>query len=185
MKVYLFLANGFEEVEALTPVDVLRRAGVSVTMVSVSGSYQVTGAHQIVVRADQLFTELDYHDAEMLILPGGMPGSDNLFAHAGLKDLLIKSHKKGTMLAAICAAPYIFGQLGFLQGHKVTCYPGFEDRLTGAEIMPGPVVVSDNIITATGVGVAMDFALVLLEELLDQETAKQLAERMVYDRKLL
>lgn len=179
-KVYVFLADGFEEVEAIIPVDVLRRAGIEVITVSVTGRSQVMGAHKIIVHADQDFLESDFKDADMLVLPGGMPGSDNLFAHEGLKQILVNAAQRNTRMAAICAAPYIFGELGLLEGRRATCFPGFEKRLKDAVYVDDDVVVSDQYITAKGIGVATEFALTLVRELTDRQTADQLAARMVF-----
>ena len=125
--VYLFLAEGFEEVEALTVVDLLRRAKCEVTSVSVTGSKAVCGGHGITVMADALFEEVSFHDAKMLVLPGGLPGVTNLQSHEGLMTLLREKHASGVTLAAICAAPMILSQLGLLQGEKATIYPAMQE----------------------------------------------------------
>ncbi|MBI9061866.1 MAG: DJ-1/PfpI family protein, partial [Marinilabiliaceae bacterium] len=146
-KVVLFLAKGFEEVEALTPVDVLRRAGINVTTVSISNDLRVTGARQITVLADALFTDIDYSNIDMIILPGGMPGTSNLNNHQELRKLLVDFAAKNKLIAAICAAPMILGELGLLKGKTVTCYPGFESHLKGANVTTQSVVTDKNIIT--------------------------------------
>jgi 4-methyl-5(b-hydroxyethyl)-thiazole monophosphate biosynthesis len=124
--IYVFLAEGFEEIEALTPVDVLRRAGLSVKTVSVMDQYIVTGAHGVPVLADVMFDEVFAEDVEMILLPGGLPGATNLDAHEGLSGMILNFAKAEKPLAAICAAPLVFGNRGLLEGKKATCYPGFE-----------------------------------------------------------
>ena len=179
-KAYIFLAEGFEEVEAMTPVDLLRRAGVEVTLVSVTGSRLVCGARQITVQADILFEEADFSDADLLILPGGMPGTLHLGDCEGLKGFLMKAAEENGRIAAICAAPTVLGKLGLLNGRKAICYPGMEDGLTGAEVTVEPVVTDGNITTSRGLGTAIPFALRLIEELSGKETADRIAESVVY-----
>ena len=133
--IYVFLAEGFEEVEALTPVDVLRRAGLPVKTVSVTGVLTVNGAHGVPVVADMVFEEVKEEDAEMIVLPGGLPGATNLDAHEGLGKLIMTFAEAGRPLSAICAAPLVYGKRGLLKGKKVTCYPGFEKYLEGAIIV--------------------------------------------------
>ena len=130
--VYLFFAEGSEEVEALAVVDILRRAGVETRIVSVTGDKMVTGAHGIRVEADMLMEEVDFSKAAMLVLPGGLPGSYNLAGHEGLAEGIMRQYKAGKPLAAICAAPLVYGRMGLLKGLKATCYPGFEENLEGA-----------------------------------------------------
>lgn len=179
MKVYTFLANGFEEIEAITPIDLLRRAGVDVCTVSVHDSKTVSGAHGMSLVADALYDECNFEDADMLFLPGGMPGTTNLEAHAGLCELLHKQNEDGKWIAAICAAPSILGKLGLLEGKKATCYPGFENFL-GDSAMEASVVISDNVITAEGPGAAYDFALDLIEVLTDEETSQRIGQETMY-----
>ncbi len=172
--VYMFLANGFEEVEALCPLDILRRAGVDVTVVGVGGEF-IMGAHNIVVGTD--LPELMYSDSnpEMLIFPGGMPGTKNLDA-SRIVDMAIRSaHKNGAHIAAICAAPMILGKRGVLKGKTATCFPGFEEFLEGARIdNENGVVVDGKVITAKGMGVAFDFGLALVTALRGKETADRI-----------
>lgn len=177
--VYLFLATGFEEVEALAPVDILRRADIEVQLISVSGEKVVTGSHGIAVTADGLFEETDFSDGELLVLPGGMPGTLNLEAHPDLAELLRFNFQNGKMLAAICAAPMVLGKLGLLNGHRATCYPSYEEFLLGAEFSEERVVVSQNIITSRGAGTAMEFGLALVEKLKGEDVAKKLAVAML------
>lgn len=179
-KVSIFLAPGFEEVEALTPVDLLRRAGAQVTIVSIGEEKAVTGSHQITVTADKLFEEMDFSDQDMLILPGGQPGTNNLKACKKLRDLLENANKKEKLLAAICAAPTVFGDMGLLKGKKATCYPGCEDGLIGAEYMTDRVVADGNITTSRGVGTAIPFALSLIEQLFGKEKSEEIRTSIVY-----
>ena len=175
-KVNVYLADGFEEVEGLTVVDLLRRAGIETDMVSIMGRKEITGARKIPVLADKLFEEQD--DPDVIVLPGGMPGTLHLKAHEGLADLIRKADKEGKLLAAICAAPTIYGEMGLLEGKNATCYPGMEDKLLGANWQA--VVVDGNFVTSRGVGTAIAFALTLVTILKDEETAKSLANSIVY-----
>lgn len=182
-KAYVFLATGFEEIEALTPVDILRRGGHEVTVVSVTGENVVTGARGINVKADVLFESLDKDAAELLILPGGMPGTTNLSKYEPLMDLVIKYNEEGKRISAICAAPTVFGGLGILKGKKATCYPGLEDKLTGADVYIEPVITDGNITTSRGMGTAVDFSLELLRLLSgSDEAAAKMADAVVYSR---
>lgn len=179
-KVYVFLAEGFEEIEGLTVVDILRRAGVETQMVSITEKKSVTGSHGITVEADLLFEEIDPKDCVMYVLPGGMPGTRYLAAHEGLTKLLSAEAGKGKKLAAICAAPSVLGGLGLLKGHKAACYPGFEDKLIGAEVTMEPVAVSGNITTSRGMGTAIPFALALTAQLTDAEKAESLGKSIIW-----
>lgn len=177
--VYLFLADGFEEIEALTPVDVLRRAGVEVTTVGVTG-IDVTGSHGITVRADigaeEALSRLEYApEIEMIILPGGMPGAKNL-DESPLVDSFIKAALDAdAYLAAICAAPMIYGKRALLKGRDATCYPGFEKYLDGANYYEASVVVDGSFITSDGMGSALDFALQLVTLLKGDDAGEALA----------
>ena len=164
-KICVFTADGFEEIEGLTVVDLLRRAGAEVLMVSVGEGLTVKGAHNIELKADVLFDETCYEDADVLVLPGGMPGTLNLRNHEKLCALLKEFAAKDKKIAAICAAPMILGELGFLKGKKATCYPGFEDKLTEAEVCTDRVVRDGNITTSRGLGTAIPFALELISQL--------------------
>ena len=179
MKAYVYFAEGFEEIEALTIVDVLRRADIPTQMISITGNIEVTGAHGICIKTDLLFEEADSEQAEILILPGGMPGSNNLNAHTALKGQLVEFAEKGKRVAAICAAPLVLGGLKLLEGKDAVCYPGFEDQLTGAELKYDPALKSGNIITGRGPGAALDFSLLLVEELKGKSLADQLARDML------
>jgi 4-methyl-5(b-hydroxyethyl)-thiazole monophosphate biosynthesis len=179
-KVSIFLADGYEEIEGLTVVDLLRRAKIEVTMVSITGNIKVTGAHQITSIADVLFEDADFKDADMLVLPGGMPGTNNLLEHKDLDLLLKEFHAKGKQLAAICAAPRVLGTKGLLQGKQATCYPGNEDSLLGALIRDTAVVTDGNITTSKGMGTAIDFSLSLIKSLIGEEEAKSIAKAIQY-----
>jgi len=183
MSVYVHLATGFEELEALSPVDVLRRGGVDVKTVSVMDSKTVVGSHGIPVEADLMFDEADYDSCDMIVLPGGMPGAANLGEHKGLCEKILQFHKEGKWNAAICAAPMVFGALGILNGIPATIYPGMEDKLIGAEVCGKETRFTVNyqhkIVTAKGPGVALEFALELLELLKDKETAESVKQGML------
>ena len=172
--VYLFLADGFEEIEALTPVDVLRRAGAELSIVSVSDGDTVRGSHGIKVKSDIGISSVDAGNAEMYVLPGGMPGTNNLFACDELKKLIADGAEKGIFIAAICAAPSVIGRMGLLEGRKATCYPGYEKYLSGAVCTGAPVETDGNFITARGMGVSLDFALALCAALKGQGKADEI-----------
>ena len=177
--VYVFCADGFEEVEGLTAVDLLRRAGVSVTMVSIMGRTKITGARNISVNTDILIEDIK-EEADMLVLPGGMPGTNYLRDHEGLAELLKKQYEAGKWVAAICAAPSVFGDLGILNGKEAVCYSGFEERLTGATIGEGTVAVTDHVITSRGMGTAIDFAAALIARLQDEKKAEEIKTSIIY-----
>jgi 4-methyl-5(b-hydroxyethyl)-thiazole monophosphate biosynthesis len=173
----MFLANGFEEVEALCPLDILRRAGLEVTTVGVGSKDMISGAHGITVQAD--IPDVMYRDAapDMIILPGGMPGSTNLDESKVVDTALRVAVKKGAYLCAICAAPMVLGKRGYLEGKRAVCYPGFEQYLAGATVPENETVVKDgNIITAKGMGAAFEFGLELVRALKDDETAEKIKE---------
>ncbi len=179
-KVYVFLANGFEDVEALIPVDVLRRGGVEVVTVSTTGSQVVETAHRVRIEADSLFEECDFSDADLLMLPGGMPGASNLNAHEGVRKALLKQNAAGRRVAAICAAPLVLGGLGILRGKRATCYPGFEQTLEGATYTGELCTVDGNVTTGEGPAAAFPFAYALLSQLTNEATAQQIAVGMRY-----
>lgn len=180
-KIFVHLAEGFEEIEAITPVDVLRRAGCDVTMVSVTGNRMVTSSRNIAVQTDALFEEVDYTKADMLVLPGGMPGSKNLDQHEGLKNKLLEADRSGKFLAAICAAPMVLGHLGLLQGRKATCYPGNEKDLVGATVTGKAVEIDENFITGKGAGSSIKFSLALVEVLCGKEKAQDIKTKMMVE----
>lgn len=180
-KIAVFLADGLEEIEALTPVDMCRRAGIDVTTVSVSDSKEIHGSHDIIIKADRLFEEVDYESMDMLLLPGGGKGTENLENCEKLKDLLIKAHGEKKLIAAICAAPRVLGKLGLLKGERATCFPGNEKFLEGAETVQGEkAVISGNFVTARGMGAAMEFGAAVIEVLLGQEKAREILNIIQY-----
>lgn len=181
-KVNVFFATGYEEVEALAVVDLLRRAGIETDMVSITDDLYVTGSHNITVKMDKTFDELD-ESADVIVLPGGLKGTENLGAHTGLTDMIKRYNEQGRYIAAICAAPTVFGKLGLLNGVNATCYPGMEDELAGANKLTDKVVIDGNIITSRGMGTAIDFGLALVGMLKGFGTADNLASKIVYTAK--
>ncbi|MCM1429460.1 MAG: DJ-1/PfpI family protein [Clostridium sp.] len=178
---YIFLAEGFEEIEALTVLDLLRRADIPVKTVSITSSLQVTGVHGVVVNADLLYDNTLFADAPWLILPGGMPGATNLYEFAPLQGLLSQQAESATgRIAAICAAPaVVLGQLGLLSGRSATCYPGFEDLLKGASHVDSAVVEDGKFITANGPANAMLWALAIIKATLGRQIADQVASGLL------
>ena len=176
--IYLFLAEGFEEMEAMFPLDILRRGGMDVKLVSVTGEKAVRSSHGVTIMADALFEDVSEEDVEMIVLPGGLPGATNLDAHAGLDKLILSFANAGKPLAAICAAPMVYGKRGLLKGKKATCYPGFDKYLEGAECTGAPVERDGNIITGKGPGAAMEFALAVVDMMLGKEKVQELKEAM-------
>ncbi len=180
--IYVFLAEGFEEVEALTPVDCLRRAGKTVQTVGVGGTV-IRGSHGIPVTADITEAEIRLDDElEMIVLPGGMPGTLNLGNSRAVQEAITFCAAQKRLIAAICAAPSVLGARGLLNGKTATCYPGFEPQLTGCNAVAEPVCMDGEIITGRGPGAAMDFALKLVAVLCGEEQAAKLAEGMVYTK---
>ena len=179
MNLLLLLANGFEEIEALGTLDLLRRGNVSVTTCTLNRTPLTLGAHNIAVEAELCLTELDSTQYDGVILPGGMGGSQALAATHGVLELLRDYQQQNKWICAICAAPSILGQKGLLVGKKATCYPGFEDHLTGAVVTGDRVSVDGNVITAKGAGAATEFGLAIVKYLCGQETADKLAHAFI------
>lgn len=179
--VYLFLANGFEEIEALCPLDLLRRAGVEVTTVGINGAETVMGSHGICVHADLPDTMYRDSKPEMIILPGGMPGAKNLDESRVVDTALRAAASSGAYLAAICAAPMVLGHRGYLNGKEAICFPGFESELADATISDKRVVRDGNIITAAGMGVALEFGLALVAALKGDKVADELRRTVLAD----
>lgn len=178
---YVFLADGFEEVEALTCVDVLRRAGMPVTTVSINPGLEVTGAHGVIVLADSLYDGNDYADAEWLVLPGGIPGAPNLAAHEPLCRELVAHLDRGGRVAAICASPaVVLAPLGILDGREAVCYPGMEAGIGGVNWKNGPVAVDGNVVTGNGPAAAAPFALTLVAQSLDGDAARAVSQGMLF-----
>lgn len=181
-KIAVHLAEGFEEIEAVSIIDVLRRAKFQVSVISVTENLEVTGSHGIKIMADQLFSAVNYDIIDMIVLPGGMPGTTNLNNHLGLREQILNFSESQKPLAAICAAPLVFGNLGILKGKKATCYPGFENQLNGAVVTNENIVIADNIITGKGVGVAIEFALSIVEMIKGKKYAHELAKKMIVSK---
>lgn len=177
-KAIVFLAEGFEEIEALTVVDVLRRGGVEVIMMSVTDDPYVLGAHGMEVLTD-VTVEYEIGNEDMIVLPGGLPGAHNLRNSSVVCDAVNKFVAEGKLVGAICAAPYVLGDLGVLKGRKATCYPSFESHFEGAEYTAQRVEISGNIITGNGPSSALKFSLALLAALVDEATASEVAKGML------
>lgn len=172
--VYLHLAKGFEEIEAVTIVDILRRGGVPIQLISMEERLEVAGSHNITVIADLLFEEADYDSCEMMIFPGGMPGTTNLLNHRELMETMVRFEAQGKLVAAICAAPMLFGKTGLVAGKRATIFPGMEDELVDAIVSQDSVVIDGNMITSKGPGTAMEFALALVGILKNEATQNKL-----------
>lgn len=177
--VHIFLAPGFEELEAVAIADVLRRCQLEARFISMISARQVTGAHGIVISCDNLFRRSDLEGSECLILPGGREGVDYLARHEGLRKLLIKHNNYQGLIGAICAAPSVLGEHGLLQGRRATCYPGFETTLRHARRVEEDVVVDGNIITSKGPSTAVDFALTIAEMLTSSEQVRKVREELL------
>lgn len=180
-KVYAFLATGFEDVEALGVVDVCRRAGIDVVTVSIMGERAVESAHGVRMEADKMFSECDFADADILFLPGGMPGAANLNDHKGLTSAIVKHHSQGKALAAICAAPMVLGNLGLLDGVNATCYPGFEQFLAGANYTASIVEVDGLFLTGKGPAASLALGYAIVERLVGVKVADELRQGMMYN----
>jgi protein deglycase len=178
-KVIVCLGNGFEEIEAIGIIDILRRAEILTTVLSVTGEREVSGAHNIKIVADELYEDVDFSGYDLIVLPGGMPGSANLKNHNALRNEILDFNSEGKLLGAICAAPMVFGDLGILKNRAATCYPGFEKYLALAHVKADPVVEDKNIITGKGPGAVFDFALKLVEILAGKEKAELVAGQML------
>ena len=174
-KVITFLADGFETVEALTTVDILRRAKIEVETVSIMPIQNVTSAQKIIVTADKMLEDVDIDSADMIFLPGG-GGYKHLLNNEVVTNAVTKFYNEGKLLAAICAAPSILGRMGFLEGKNATCFPGFEEFMFNANVTGGSVEVAGNIVTGKGMGVSVEFSLEVLRLLTDSETADKIKE---------
>ena len=179
-KAAVFFGTGYEEIEALTVVDILRRAGVETLMVSVTGERDVTGSHSISVAMDAVLSEVDFGNLDVIVLPGGMPGTTNLETCEALMAQVDAFMEENRIVAAICAAPSILGHRGHLQGRRACSFPNFESHLEGAEVMEEPAVIDGNVVTGRGMGAAVPFALAVLEKLQGKETAEKMAENIMY-----
>lgn len=179
-KTALFCANGFEECEGLIVVDLLRRAKIDIQMISLENDLFVIGSHGIKIECNQLFDEVNFDELDMIILPGGMPGTLALKRHTALNQKIIEFNSTNKKLAAICAAPSVFGSLNLLNGRKMTCYPGFEEECAGAICTHQKVEKDRNIITSSGLGGAIDFATAIIEELINKEAADEVLRAIQY-----
>ena len=179
-QIAIFFAKGYEEIEALAVVDICRRCGLTIDMVSVTEEMQVEGAHGIVVAMDKTFSQVDFDKYDMIVLPGGGEGTRNLEAHQELMAQVDAFYKAGKYVGAICAAPSIFGHRGILKGRKACCYPSFESHLEGAEVTAGPVEVSDNVITSRGMGTAIPFGLAIAALFCGEDKAEEMAKTIIY-----
>ena len=182
IKAYEFIANGTEEIEALTVVDVLRRAGVDIKTVSINDTEEVVMSHGTKMTCDLAFADADLSDADMLLLPGGLPGAYNLNDHEGLREALVKHAKAGKKYGAICAAPLVLGGLGLLEGKKATCYPGFEDQMIGATYTADVYTVDGNVITGCGPAATLPYSYAILEMFGLNQEADALREGMMFNK---
>ncbi len=180
VKTAIFLADGYEEIEALAVVDVFRRAGIEMDMVSISEELLTNGSHKIQVMADKLLKDIAFEEYDMLILPGGLRGMQNLENCESLMQQIDAFYEQDKYVAAICASPSILGRRGILAGKQATAYPGFEDELKGATVVDAGAVRNGNVITGRSMGSAIEFALLLVETLLGKEKAEEIAEQIVY-----
>ncbi|MFT0803366.1 DJ-1 family glyoxalase III [Bacillus swezeyi] len=179
-KAFVFLIEGFEEIEAIATIDILRRAEVETVTVSLDQTRSVKGGHDIVVEADRMYEDADFDEADMLILPGGNVGSKKMLEHQGLHQTLKEAAAAGKYVAAICAATMTLGKTGLVSGKKATCYPGVEKELTGADVITNePVVTDGKIITSRGPATTIPFALKLAELLSGKEKSDEVAKGML------
>lgn len=179
-RICIFLAEGMEEIEALTVVDICRRAKIDIQTVSITQDSWVTGSHGIKVQTDMQLSEVDFDAVDMIVLPGGMPGTLNLEACNLLMQKVEEFHAKGKYIAAICAAPSIFGHRGMLDGRCACSYPSYEEQLTGAKVSKNPVEISEHIITSRGMGTAIDFALCIVACINGQQCADEIKAAIIY-----
>lgn len=179
-KTAIFFADGLEEIEALTVVDILRRANLEITTISINGTTSVTGSHNITIQTDTIFEDVNFDSFDGVVLPGGMPGTLHLGEHDGVINVIREFAASGKLVCAICAAPSVLGAHGILAGKYATSYPGFEDKLTNAFLSTDSVVTDSNIITSRGMGTAIDFALSIVSYYKDEETAAKLGEQIIY-----
>lgn len=179
-KIGIFVADGCEEIEGLTVVDVFRRAKMEITMISISDKKEVTGSHGITFLADETAEEADFAALDGIVLPGGMPGTLHLGEDERVNDVIKKFAAEKKLVAAICAAPSVLGAAGILEGKYATCHPGFEEKLTGAHTKEEMVVVDENIITSRGMGTAIPFALEIVRYFADDAAVEQIKKGLVY-----
>lgn len=180
-KTAIFLADGYEEIEALAVVDVFRRAGIEIDMVSISDDLLTNGSHKIQVLADKLIKDINFDEYDMLVLPGGLKGKQNLEACTLLMQQIDTFYENNKYIAAICASPSIFGRRGILNGRQATAYPGFEEELKGATVVDAGAVRCGHVITGRSMGSAIEFGLLLIETLLGKDKAQEIAKQIVYN----
>lgn len=181
-KIGIFMADGCEEIEGLTVVDIVRRAKFEIVTISITGRPEVTGSHNITFQTDAVSSEVNYDELDGIVLPGGMPGTLHLGEDETVNAVIQRFAKEGKLVAAICAAPGVLGAAGILNGKRAACHPGFEEKLTGAEVVYQNVAVDGNVITSRGMGTAIDFALAIAEYFTDEETVSHVAQGLVYGR---
>lgn len=179
-RIAVFFADGCEEIEGLTVVDMLRRANVNVDMVSVMERKEIHGSHNITFLADMLYEDMEPASYDGVVLPGGMPGTTNLGVHEGVISIIKEFAAEGKLVSAICAAPSVLGQAGVLRNKRAVCHPGWEDRLTGAIVCEENAMTDGNIITSRGMGTAVDFTLAIIQKLTDEETLANVKKGIVY-----
>lgn len=179
-KTGIFMADGCEEIEGLTVVDLLRRAKLEIIMISINGTTSVTGSHGITFETDTVFEEVNFDELDAIVLPGGIPGTPNLGAHEGVNRIIREFARQGKLVSAICAAPSVLGAAGLLKGKEAVCYPGYEDQLTGAATSENAVVTDGNIITSRGMGTAIDFSLAIISYLKDEASAAAISKKIIY-----
>ena len=180
MKVAVFFGTGYEEIEALAVVDILRRAQVEVSLVGVSGK-TVLSSRKVSINMDTTIEEFDASEVDMLVLPGGVPGIEHLYASSKLRELAKAFKRENKWLGAICAAPSVLGKWGLLEGERATCYPGYEEELKGCEVVAQRTVVSHKIITGIGAGASLEFALAIVEQLVGIEKVKEIKKAMILE----
>lgn len=179
-KAVMLFAEGFEEVEALMTADLLMRGGVQVQLVSITEEMTVTGSHGIRTGMDTTIDKVDLKEQDAVIIPGGMPGTINLGESDAVAEVLKEMNRQGKLVGAICAAPSVLGKCGILEGKKATCYPGYEEKMTGAEFVNEMVVVDGNVVTSRGLGTSMEFGFGILELLISKEKAEEVRKQIVF-----
>ena len=179
-KIGIFMADGCEEIEGLTVVDIARRAGIEIDTISITGKPVVTSSHKVTFETDTTKEEADFASYDGIVLPGGMPGTLNLQADETVNKVIRQFATEGRLVCAICAAPSVLGAAGILEGKCATCHPGFEEKLTGAKVEEKEVVVDGNVITSRGMGTAIPFALEIVRYFADDETVEQVRKGLVY-----
>ncbi len=179
-RIGIFMADGCEEIEGLAVVDIVRRAKMEIVMIAVSGKKEVTGSHGITFLADAAASEMDFEELDGIVLPGGMPGTLRLGEDETVNAVLRRFASEGKLIGAICAAPSVLGAAGILAGKRAACHPGFEEKLTGADVSREEVVVDGNLITSRGMGTAIPFGLAIVRYFSDDDTVEEIRKGLVY-----